>query len=88
MIIMTRSDAFFIKQRNFDKYIHSFLNIWKNIIFRVRKKKYKSRIQYIETDLLRRTSVVLILTSRQKMVLSQYCAGKFLMGYAKIDISD
>lgn len=39
MIIMTRSDAFFIKQRNFDKYIHSFLNIWKNIIFRVRKKK-------------------------------------------------
>lgn len=89
MVTMTCSDAFSIKVKHFDKYIHNSLSIWKNIIiFRVRIKKYKSRIQYIETDLLGRTSVVFILISKQKMVLTPSCSGKFLMGYAKVDISD
>lgn len=46
MIIMIHSDAFSIrkKKKKKDKYIHNSLGICKNIIFRVRKKKYNSRI--------------------------------------------
>lgn len=45
-------------------------------------------LEFIEMDLLGRTSVVLILISKQKVVLAPYSYGKFLMGYAKVDISD
>lgn len=39
-------------------------------------------------DLLGKISVVFIPISKQEIILAPYSYGKFVMGYAKVDISD